>query len=242
MFFKINGENIPLVMTGTSPFIGAGQFGMKAYEYRRKFLYNAAAMVEILEASYKVGCRGIEVVPAGKISEAVKIMKDTHNDYIVTGSTYPGPDPLIEELIKIDARIIFVHGIVSDNMNKNLFKLIDDISSRGVIPGIAVHNPIPTLDFCFENLKEIKTFLIPFNSKGFIMGNQRKLETMVDSKKDYYFFGMKTLAAGRIDPKIAFDYISKHNIRSVTIGMTTTQEAIYSTRVALERLIKNKIT
>lgn len=228
-------------MTGTSPFIGAGQFGMKAYDYRRRFLFNAHAMVEILEASYKVGCRGIEVIPAGKISEAVKIMKDTHNDYIVTGSTFPGPDPLIEELIKIDARIIFVHGIVSDNLNKNLLKLIDEITSRGVIPGIAVHNPIRTLEFCFENLKEIRTFLIPFNAKGFIMGSQKKLESMIDNKKDYYFIGMKTLAAGQIDPKDAYDYISRHNICSVTIGMTTPQEAMNSTRIALEKLNKKKL-
>jgi len=242
VFFKINNENIPLVMAGTSPFIGAGQFGVNAYTYRRKFLFNTDAMLEILEASYKAGGRGIEVIPEGKICEAVKIMNDRHNDYVITGSTFPGHDPLIEELMNIDAKIIFVHGIVSDNMNENLFKLLDDISSRGVIPGIAVHNPIPILEFCFENLNEIKTFLVPFNARGFIMGNQKKLETMLDEKKDYFFIGMKTLAAGNIDPQIAFEYIAKHNICSVTIGLTTIQEAINSTEIALERLWNKKAT
>ncbi|MFW9824649.1 MAG: hypothetical protein ACFFE4_17025 [Candidatus Thorarchaeota archaeon] len=241
MFFKIKGENIPLVMAGTSPFIGAGQFGGRAYEYRRKFLFNIDAMLDILESSYKFGSRGIEVIPDGKICDAVKIMTETYNDYIVTGSTFPGMDPLIEELINISAKIIFVHGMVSDNLDKRLSRLLDDISSRGVIPGIAVHNPIPTLEFCFKNLKEIKTYLIPFNVKGFIMGNQLKLETMIDNKKDYFFVGMKTLAAGHIDPKVAFDYISRHNICSVTIGMTTTQEAINSTKIALESLTR-KVT
>ena len=61
---------------------------------------------------------------------------------------------------------------------------------------------------------------------------------MIDNKNDHFFIGMKTLAAGHINPEVAFDYISKHNICSVAIGMTTTQEAINSTKIALEKLTK----
>ena len=86
-------------------------------------------MLEILEASYNAGGRGIEVcvegcIPPGKICEAARIMKENHDDYVVTGSTYPGSDPLIEDLIEIEANIIFVHASVSDRMNKNLKKLV----------------------------------------------------------------------------------------------------------------------
>ena len=240
MFFKINGLNVPLVTTGTSPFIGAGQFGARAYEYRRKFLRQTEAMLEILEASYREGGRGIEVIPMGKICEAAKIMKQTHDDYVVIGSTFPGPDPFIDDLIELDAKIIFVHASVADRKNNQLRNLLEEISSRGVIPGIAAHNPISTLEFAFESINEIKVFLIPFNASGFIMGNQKKLESLINSQKNCFFVGMKTLAAGKLDPKRAYNYISIHNICSVSIGMVTVQEAEETTKIALESLTNRK--
>lgn len=199
---------------------------------------NVDAMLEILEACYKAGGRGIEIVPVGKISEATKIMKETHKDFVVTGSTFPGPDPLIEDLIDIEAKIIFAHGIVSDKKDDKLVKMVDEIKARGVIPGIAAHNPVSTLEYALENIPDVKVFLIPFNKRGMLMGNKRKLEEIVNNTKNCSFVGMKTLAAGKLDPKKAYEYISKHNINAVTIGMVTTEEAEISTNIALEALSK----
>ena len=216
--------------------MGAAQFGKNARIYRKKFMNDVDAVLEILEACYKAGGRGIEIVPIGKIGKATKIMKETHNDFVVTGSTFPGPDPLIEDLIDIDAKIIFAHGIVSDKKDDKLVKMVDDIKSRGVIPGIAAHNPVSTLEYALENLPDVKVFLIPFNKRGMFMGYKKKLEEIVDNTKNCSFVGMKTLAAGKLDPKKAYEYISKHNICAVTIGMVTTEEAEISTKIALEAL------
>ncbi len=238
IFCKIEGKEIPLVSTGTSPFAGAGQFGKNARVYRKKFLNNTDAMLEILEACYKAGGRGFEAIPFGKINEAAKIMKETHSDFVITGSTFPGPDPLIEDLIDIDAQVIFVHASVSDKKDERLSKILDDVASRGLIPGIAVHNPVSTLEYALKNLGHIKAFLVPFNSKGEFMDNQKDLEEIVDSNKDCSFVGMKTLAAGKIKPKEAYEYISKHNICAVAIGMVTVEEAEVSTKIALDALQK----
>lgn len=216
--------------------MGAAQFGKNARIYRKKFMNDVDAVLEILEACYKAGGRGIEIVPIGKIVKATKIMKETHNDFVVTGSTFPGPDPLIEDLIDIEAKIIFAHGIVSDKKDDKLVKMVDDIKSRGVIPGIAAHNPVSTLEYALENLPDVKVFLIPFNKRGMFMGYKKKLEEIVDNTKNCSFVGMKTLAAGKLDPKKAYEYISKHNICAVTIGMVTTEEAEISTKIALEAL------
>ena len=216
--------------------MGAAQVGKNARIYRKKFMNDVDAVLEILEACYKAGGRGIEIVPIGKIVKATKIMKETHNDFVVTGSTFPGPDPLIEDLIDIDAKIIFAHGIVSDKKDDKLVKMVDDIKSRGVIPGIAAHFPVSTLEYALENLPDVKVFLIPFNKRGMFMGYKKKLEEIVDNTKNCSFVGMKTLAAGKLDPKKAYEYISKHNICAVTIGMVTTEEAEISTKIALEAL------
>ena len=221
---------------GTSPFFGASQFGKNARVYRRKFLNNAEAVLEILEASYEVGGRGIQLIPGGKITNAAKIMVETHSDFIITGSTFPGPDPLIKELAELGAKIVFAHGMVADKKDEKLVKLIDEIESMGIIPGIAAHNPVSTLEYAFENLSNVKAFLIPFNAQGMFMGDQKKLEKIVDSHKNHHFIGMKTLAAGKLEPNQAYKYISKHNICCTTIGMVSVDEARDSTEIALKFL------
>ena len=52
------------------------------------------------------------------------------------------------------------------------------------------------------------------------------------------FIAMKTLAAGIIEPKRAFEYISMHNICAVTIGIVNTQETEISTKIGLNNLSK----
>jgi len=199
---------------------------------------NADAILEIMEVCYEAGGRGIEAVPGGAVCKATKIMKETHNDYVVTGSTLPGLNPNIEDLIDVEAKIIFVHGANSDRKNETLLKLLDDISSRGVIPGVATHNPLSTINYIFENAPDVKAFLIPFNANGFMMWDQNALEELVDSHKDHFFMGMKTLDTGRLEPEKAFEYISNHNICAVAIGMVEVEEAKSSTKIALKALQK----
>jgi hypothetical protein len=193
-------------------------------------------MLKILEASYLAGARGIEAIPSGRILDAARIMNEQYKDYVITGSTYPGKDPGIEALIDAGVKLIFVHGIISDLKGRDLIKLLDDISNRGIIPGIATHDPIHTLEYSIENSLNVRAFLIPFNAIGDLMGNMKKLEDIVNRTEEYYFIGMKTLAAGAIKPDFAFNYISHHNICAVTIGMVTTKQAKESTKIALESL------
>ena len=227
---------------GTSPFIGAGQFGFKAFEWRRKFLDNPKAMFEILNASYAKGARGIEIIPSGKILEAAQMMSEIHSDYIITGSTYPGEKSGIEELVRVGAKLIFVHGIVSDRRGGKLLRLLDDISGYGIIPGIATHDPIPTVKYCIENSLNVRVFLIPFNANGMLMGDIKKLEIIVDKTKNFHFIGMKTLAAGEIEPEVAYQYIANHNICAVTIGMVNKQQAVESTKIALKAFNNKSLT
>ena len=223
-------------MVGSSPWAGSGQFGDKARVYRRKFLRKVDAMVEIMEATYEVGSRGFHGVPIGKMGEAAKIMAETHDDYVVVGSCFPEPNTMLEDVIKMDPKIIFLHASISDKKDNDFLKMVEEVSSRGYIPGIAVHNPVPTLKFSLEKAKEVNCFLVPFNARGFMMGKRKELEELVDINKDKAFFGMKTLVAGRLKPEKAYEYIAQHNICSIIIGQVDVEEAKVSTKVAVEAL------
>ena len=181
-----------------------------------------------------MGGRGIELVPGGKITEAAKIMKERHEDFIITGSTFHGSDPKIDELADLDSKIIFAHGMVADKMDNRLINLLEEISSLGIIPGVALHNPVKTMNFIMENELNVKAILVPFNANGLYMGNKEELEKLVDENKQYSFIGMKTLAAGKLPPQKTYDYIKQHNISAVTIGMVSIEEAKESTQIALK--------
>jgi hypothetical protein len=223
-------------MVGSSPWAGSGQFGNNARVYRKKFLRKVDAMLEIMESTYEVGSRGFHGVPIGKMAEAAKIMVETHEDYVVVGSCFPEPNSMLEEVIKMDPKIIFLHATISDKKDSALLRMVDEVSSRGFIPGIAVHNPVPTLKFSLENAKNVKCFLVPFNPRGFMMGKRKELEELVDSNLDKAFFGMKTLVAGKLKPEKAYEYITQHNICSIVIGQVDVEEAKASTKVALNAL------
>ncbi|MBD3255196.1 MAG: hypothetical protein GF383_08895 [Candidatus Lokiarchaeota archaeon] len=239
-YFNLKNEKIPLITTGTSPFIGAGQFGTKGAQWRRKFLDDTEAMVEILEAAYQEGSKGIEVIPIGKILDAAKMMGDTHSDYVITGSTYPGKNSGIDKLVDVGAKLIFVHAFIADNKNKKLDRLLNQVEFQGAIPGIATHDPINTIKYCLENNVNVKAFLVPFNDRGLYMEDKTELENLVDKTKNYDFIAMKTLAAGRITPETAFNYIARHNISAVTVGMVSIKEAKETTNIALDFLNKKK--
>jgi len=76
-------------------------------------------------------------------------------------------------LIEVETKIIFEHWIIVDNKGKELLKLLDEIASHGIIPGIATHEPIPTIKYAIDNLLNVKAFLIPFNANGAFIGNAK---------------------------------------------------------------------
>jgi hypothetical protein len=196
-------------------------------------------MRKILEASYNAGAKGIEAIPIGDILITAKEMIETHNDYVLTGSTYPGRNSRIEELINAGAKLIFIHGTISDKGGKKLFQLLDEVNSRGIISGIATHEPVTTIEYVIKHNLNTKAFLVPFNANGNFMESKKKLEEIVDSTRNYYFVGMKTLAAGTLNPKKAFEYVASHNISAVTIGLVSEEEANMSTKIALKALSSN---
>lgn len=234
---KINGRKIPLVMIGSSPFIGAGQFSFKGLLWRRKFLKNAMAMAELMERSYEVGGGGAHVIPEGEIPNAVRMVREEYPDFKVIGSTLPYKvKEGIKELASLDAEIIFLHGEISDSRDEGkILELFDEIRGMGSLPGIASHNnPPKTIEFLLRRGIDAPV-LLPFNKLGYAMNGKTELEQMIDTCP-LNFIGMKTLAAGRLKPREALEYVSRHKIRAVTIGAVTEDEVKETFSIALHYL------
>ncbi len=228
-FIELESQQIPKISIGTSPFMGAGQFGQLGLIWRAEFLQNADKMANLMILSYKVGAKGVEAIPAGQILDAAMRAREKNPDFTILSSTLwesPANDYLIGKLIAVDAKIIFLHGSISDQRNINLIRpLLSKIRAAGKIPGMATHYPHRTIPFIHENKLDCAAILLPFNLRGEFMNDQKGVEQLVDSL-DYFFVAMKPLAAGRIPPKKAFPYLGEHNISAVTVGMVTEDEII----------------
>ena len=228
-FIECESQTIPRISIGTSPFMGAGQFGAIGLTWRLKYLENAELMAKLMRECYKNGAKGVEVIPAGQILKAASITQQAYPDFSIIASTlWESRDNefLINDLIKADAKIIFLHGTISDRRNLNLIKpLLAKVRGAGKIPGMATHDPLQTIPFIQQNKLDCSAILLPFNVRGEFMGNQRAVEELVDSL-EYFFVAMKSLAAGSIPPKKAFPYLGQHNISAVTVGMVTEEEII----------------
>ena len=237
MFVELEREKIPVVTIGTSPFIGAGQFGPNAILWRRKFLENLPEMSELMDFAYEHGARGTEIIPIGKIPEAAITIAEKYSDFFILGST--GWDELrIELLAKLKTKIIFIHGSISDRRNKSFLETtLNKIRRLGIIPGIATHEPLITIPFILEEKLDCPAILLPFNSRGYIMGDKEKLEHLINETGEKIFYiGMKTLAAGKISPEEAYSYIKNHNISAVTIGLVSKDQIAETVPLALKHL------
>lgn len=227
VFIELESQKVPRITIGTSPFMGAGQFGSMGLVWRSEFFQNAEKMANLIIHSYNQGARGVEVIPAGAMLQAALIAKQNCPDFIILGSTlWERIENYfhIDDLVEADAKIIFLHGSISDNREYTLIKaLLKKIRLAGKIPGIATHYPLNTIPFIKEKNLDCPAILLPFNLNGEFMGNQKALEELVDSL-DYFFVAMKSLAAGKIPPNKAFPYLGAHNISAVTVGMVSEDE------------------
>ncbi|HUY00960.1 MAG TPA: hypothetical protein VMV49_15465 [Candidatus Deferrimicrobium sp.] len=228
-FIELENQKVPRISIGTSPFMGAGQFGQLSLLWRATFLQNAELMAKLMMTSYQHGVKGAEVIPAGQIVEAALITRGHYPDFTIIASTFwetLANDFLIDKLINADSKIIFLHGSISDQRSIPLITpLLSKIRASGKIPGIATHYPQLTIPFIHQNKLDCSAILLPFNLRGEFMGDQKVVEELVNSL-DYFFVAMKSLAAGKIPPKKAFPYLGKNNISAVTIGLVSEEEII----------------
>jgi hypothetical protein len=228
-FIECESQKVPRISIGTSPFMGAGQFGAVGQVWRNTFFQNADLMAKLMMCSYQYGAKGAEVIPAGQIVEAALIARDHYPDFTILASTLwenRANDYQIDKLVNADSKIIFLHGSISDQRNLALITpLLVKIRAAGKIPGMATHYPHQTIPFIHQNKLDCSAILLPFNLRGEFMGNQKVVEELVDSL-DYFFVAMKSLAAGTIPPKKAFPYLATHNISAVTIGLVSEEEII----------------
>ncbi|RLF18226.1 MAG: hypothetical protein DRN06_02055 [Thermoprotei archaeon] len=230
---------LPSILVGTSPFIGAGQFGSRASLYYEKFYGKPWNVKEVLEEAYLQGVEAVQALPFKHIYEAISLLMRQGLKLKVWGSLSPSnPEKGFDLFTKLEAEGIAIHGETSDSLNVEAIRdLIDRIKEAGCYAGMAVHSPGIVLPWLLEEDLEVDFLIVPFNKLGFFMDiNPGSLLNLL-RKVGKPAMAMKTLAAGTLSPREALEFVLSHpEFSSVAIGVASREEAAETFKVALELL------
>lgn len=231
---RIEEVEVPRVLIGSSPFIGAGQFGARSVDYYKRFS-DPENIAKLLIAAADFGLPAVHIIPYETVMEGVRIAeKETGITFYKSGSTLPDTKASITELQQLGVDIVFIHGVITDRMNVRTIQNIEEhILAKGMIPGVAIHNTLPVLAWLRDHREDLtlKTILVPFNLTGTFVGDMQKAQRLMKELK-MNVFAMKPLAAGALPPEEAFRFIFETKLVKVaTFGVASEAEVQHSITV-----------
>ncbi|HID28197.1 MAG TPA: hypothetical protein EYP22_10380 [Methanosarcinales archaeon] len=222
---------LPKLMLGTSPFIGAGQFGSKALEYHKKFYENPKNMEKLFVKSAELGVSATQLMVYEPLIKALKnAEKRTGKFFIVAAIAEENFSRYFELIIPLEPELVAIHAMFCDSLDERLNEWIDKIREIGAIPAASTHKPgetiprLESLDIGAKATMQIEAYLTPLNPIGFGMAPNFESALKAIKKTKKQVIAIKPLAAGKLFPEESlFEFIYKY-ADSIAVGITSKEE------------------
>jgi len=218
---------IPELMLGTSPFIGAAQFGRKAYEYRKMFFYNERNMEKLFIKSTTLGVNAVQLIvyePLVKaLTEAEKVTDEKFfiAAVITSGRKFDNDLDLIKPL---KPEIVAIHALFCDALDDRIKGWIKKIRDMGASPAASTHYPGDTITEMDEAGFDFDVYLAPVNPVGYAMEPDYESTLKALETTDKQVIAIKPLAAGSLKPtESLFKFIYRY-AASISVGITSEEE------------------
>ena len=235
-YLHVNNKKIPQTLLGTSPFIGAAQFGHRARLYQLDLYSQPENMAEIIKKSHEMGIRGIQLLPYEPVIHALKLAGNDGFFMDVVGTIRPGHEMEdIEMLSSLKASVMLLHADITDNCKwEELGEYLDIIKNTNSIPGLVTHTPFKTTQSLLESpiLNDFEIYLMPVNKLGYLMDTQEFLPDQRSQLRnlvmelDKTIIAKKILAAGILTPEDAFEFLKTLDyVDAVALGIASKKEA-----------------
>lgn len=227
------------IILGTSPFIFAPQFGHRTRLYELDFEKQPENIVKILDKAYEKGVHKILLNRSDDLEIALDMSIDNGNDWEVIGKTN---DTNFEEDLNIFSKYntttIMLDGFFIDkNIESNDFEYIsqylNDIKMKGYIPSIETRTPFKNIPKIVKSeiINDFDEIMLPLNFYGYMMDcnfltneNKEKIQNLLSSLNKKVIAN-RTLATGILQPKEAYEFISKVDyVNSVCVGVAKVEE------------------
>ena len=230
----IGDRGVPKVLLGTSPFIGAGQFGDRALSYYSRLYKRPKNIVKIIIRSSEIGVKGIQLLPCPPVVRALReAERELGSRFTVLGTVTGEED--IALLQEFETASMLLHGEVTDSRNQQVIRfLLDKIKETGSSAGLATHRPLRTLNWLYERELDFDVIMVPLNRAGLFMDGE--VERVAEALKGLGkpVIAKKTLAAGRLPPEEALRYVADLGcVDVVAIGVASEEEAEETFQIAL---------
>ncbi|MCL5037224.1 MAG: hypothetical protein M1269_08935 [Chloroflexi bacterium] len=224
---SIEDFTLPRLIIGSSPFLGAGQFGARAQIYYEKFFLHPENISELLVYFARTGEPGAHLCLYEPLVEAARMAFDELGGrFPLIATLMPGDDMARQwDWVKeLNVGILFLHATITDRIyRRELEEFCNSCREIGVIPGFSTHRPgwsIPKLDSLGI---DAGAYLAAFNLTGKHV--HPDLDSTLEAVENTHAFviGMKVLAAGELKPGEAFPFALDH-VPAITVGITTKEE------------------
>jgi len=234
---KIKDKSIPCTSLGTAPFAGLTYFGHRSRLYQIDLYNNPENIRKIIETSYNLGVRAIQLIPEPPVIEALRGAVESGLDFSIIGTIRAGRfQEDLRLLLDLEADAILLDEEYTDKLEAwELEDLLNSINNTGVVCGLITAFPRNTtrkLLVSDDILDLFDIYTIPLNKLGYMMDfpcflkdERKELEEMIlDTGK--FIMAHKILAAGILKPDEAFKFLeSVDYIDMVSIGVASVEEA-----------------
>ncbi len=179
-------------MLGTSPFIGAGQFGRRSLDYLSRFYNKPDRIVEIIDACWETGVNAIQLLPEKYIIDAISMWEKKNGEIITVISSIFRLRQIDDLINRFEHSAMLVHASIVDYHDKDILnRFLSKIRERGLPAGIVSHTPYRTLSWIKNWEIDIDIAMIPINKIGYMMDADierigrliRKIDCKVIAKK-----------------------------------------------------------
>ncbi len=252
---KFKEKDIPRVILGNAPFLADAYFGHRTRLYNLDLLRNPKRVAGIIEKSYDLGVRSINLANNDNLLKAFKIATDNGVDMKVvstlgkTDMNYVFPDynqareeatikEDIEKLAQFDNSVMLIDEFLVDAYDWDyLTKILEAINDEGINAGLITSFPYKTTEKLLDSpLVEDKSlfdfYMVPVNKVAYMMdcddfreNNQIKLANLLKDINKKIIIN-KILATGIQQPKEAFEFLKTLDyVDMLAIGIASEIEA-----------------
>ncbi len=173
-----------------------------------------------------------EVLSQGNIQTRIKIILKGSTSFLKKDFEKLFQTFIDVELLpfhQVKKKAIFLHNVITDlavslNMKKIIQSFTDHVEKQyGVKPGLVTLNFPKTVNALKNWNMEIPVIMTSFNPIGYQMNPSK--DDCENFLSEANVIAMNILAGGFLKPKESFEYISKLDINSVVLGMSSKEHA-----------------
>lgn len=243
---EVLGKKIPRTLLGTSPFIGAAQFGHRARLYQLDLYNQPENILKVIKKSYEMGVRGIQLIPYAPLVEAIQWAKDEGCHLDIVGTVRPDTEKEdIELLSELKASAMLLHAVITDSGDWDAIAgHLKSISDTNSIPGLVTHTPFRTTRNLLSSpvLDLFDIYMIPVNKLGYLMDTDVFMDKERAELRDLIrkinktIILKKTLAAGILTPEDGFNHLKTVDYADlIAVGIASEAEAVETFRLLAEK-------